>query len=83
MPKQAGPYLVDNERLRFLAGFARMVAEQRGKLTRDQLDDFADWGYGAPALLDVVALVIESTFSNYVGLLTKVPVDFPEVEWVE
>ncbi len=70
-------------KLNFLVQFARAVAEHRGQVPREMMDDFEEWGYGPQALMDVVALVIESTFSNYVGLLTKVPVDFPEVQWVE
>ncbi len=72
-----------DERMRFLVHFARAIAEQRGRVSREMMDDFEEWGYGARALCDVIALVIESTFSNYVGLLTKLPVDFPEVQYVE
>ncbi len=70
-------------KLNFLAQFARAVAEYRGEVPRELMDDFEELGYGPKALMDVVTLVIESTFSNYVGLLTKIPVDFPEVQWVE
>ncbi|MFN0215251.1 MAG: carboxymuconolactone decarboxylase family protein [Saprospiraceae bacterium] len=72
-----------NAKLNFLVQFARAVAEYRGQVPREMMDDFEEWGYGPQALMDVIALVIESTFSNYVGLMTKVPVDFPEVQWVE
>ena len=72
-----------DEKLNFLARFARAIAEHRARVPREMMDDFEAYGYGAQALMDVIGLVVESTFSNYVGLLTKVPVDFPEVEWVE
>lgn len=63
-------------RLDFLIHVALTITENRGKVDRQMLDDFEEWGYDARALLDVVALVIESTFSNLVSLLTKVPPDF-------
>lgn len=72
-----------DEKMNFLSRFARTIAETRGHIPREMMDDFEEYGYGPQALMDVITLVIESTFSNYVSLLTRVPVDFPEAQWVE
>lgn len=69
---------IADPKLCFLAKFGRAIAENRGQISRQMLDDFEEWGYDARALMDAVALVLEATFSNYVGLLTKVPLDFPK-----
>lgn len=73
----------DNPKLNFLANFARKVAETRGNVPRQWMDDFEEMGYDARALLDVIALVIEATFSNYVALTTKVPPDFGDIRDIE
>ncbi len=74
---------IADPKLCFLARFARAIAEQRGRVSRQMMDDFEEWGYDARALMDAVALVMEATFSNYVALLTKVPLDFPKVKPLE
>lgn len=71
---------IEDPKLNFLARFGRAIAESRGCISRQMLDDFEEWGYDARALMDAVALVLEATFSNYVALLTRVPLDFPEVK---
>lgn len=71
---------ITDPKLNFLAKFGRAIAEDRGCVSREMMDDFEAWGYDARALMDAVALVMEATFSNYVALLTRVPLDFPEVK---
>ena len=74
---------IADPRLCFLAQFGRAIAEHRGRVPREMMDDFEAWGFDARALMDAVALVMEATFSNYVALLTKVPLDFPKVKPVD
>ncbi len=74
---------IADPKLRFLAQFGRAIAETRGRVPRDMMDDFADWGYDARALMEAIALVLEATFSNYAALLSKVPLDFPKAKPVE
>jgi AhpD family alkylhydroperoxidase len=69
-------------KLDFLIHFALTLVEQRGRVPRDLMDDFEEMGYDTRTLMDIVALVIESTFSNYVGLLTKLPPDFGAYEQI-
>ena len=80
---EARAITIADPRLNFLALFSRAVAENRGKVPRDLMDDFEEWGFDARALMDLVALVLEATFSNYVALLTKVHLDFPKAKPVE
>lgn len=70
----------EDPKLNFLARFARALAENRGRMPRELMDDFAEAGYDERAFIDVIALVTEATFSNYVGLTTKVPPDFGAVK---
>lgn len=71
---------IDDPKLCFLARFGRAIAETRGRVSRQMMDDFEALGYGPRALIEAIALVMEATFSNYVGLLTRVKLDFPEVK---
>jgi AhpD family alkylhydroperoxidase len=71
---------IADPKLQFLAHFGRAIAENRGKVSRQMLDDFEEWGFDARALIEAVALVMEATFSNYVALLSKIPLDFPKVQ---
>ncbi|MBK7938278.1 MAG: carboxymuconolactone decarboxylase family protein [Lewinellaceae bacterium] len=69
-------------KLDFLARFGRAVAETRGQVPPELMDEFEANGYDARALLDVIAIIVESTFSNLIGVMMRPPVDFPAVKEV-
>jgi uncharacterized peroxidase-related enzyme len=72
----------DDPKLDFLARFGRTVAETRGQVPPELMDEFESLGYGARALLDVIAIVVEATFSNLIGVMMRPPVDFPAVQQI-
>lgn len=70
----------DDPKLDFLARFGRSVAETRGQVPPELMDEFEALGYDARALLDVIAIVVESTFSNLIGVMMRPSVDFPAIK---
>ena len=53
------------------------VIERKGEVSSELLHAFFELGYNEAALMDLMALIIAMTFTNYVFRLTKIPVDFP------
>lgn len=66
-----------DSRLDFLARFGLAIAETRGYVNPDLMDEFESFGYGPAALLDIIAIIVEATFSNLIGVMTRLPIDFP------
>ena len=66
----------DDPKLDFLARFGRAIAETNGKVPPELMDEFEEHGYDARALLDVIAIVVESVFSNLIGVMMRPPIDF-------
>ena len=72
----------EDPKLDFLARFGRAVIETRGQVPPELMDEFEERGYDARALLDVIAIVVESVFSNLIGVMMRPPVDFPAVKQI-
>ena len=53
------------------------VIENKGEVSNELLKEFFALGYNEAALMDLMALIIAMTFTNYVYRLTKIPIDFP------
>lgn len=68
----------EDPKLGVLTRLAISIVETRGKANPKLVEDFFSAGYGKPALIDLIALVAERNFANYVGRLAGVPVDFPK-----
>jgi len=69
---------IEEPKLGALTRLAISIVETRGKANPKFVEDFFSAGYGKPALIDLIALVAERNFANYVGRLAAVPVDFPK-----
>lgn len=69
---------IEDPQLRLITRLAISIAQNRGKANHELVDEFFAAGYNEPALIDLIALVAERTFVNYVARLTDVPVDFPK-----
>lgn len=61
-----------------LTRLAISLVKNRGKANSDFVTDFFAAGYTESALVDLIALVTERNFANYIGRLSGVPVDFPK-----
>lgn len=56
---------------------AKSMAAHKGDADPALIDQFFAQGYREDALINLAALVVIRTFTNYVYALSKVPVDFP------
>ena len=69
---------IEDPKLGVLTRLAISIVENRGKANPGIVEDFFAAGYNESALMDLIALVAERNFANYVGRLVGVPVDFPK-----
>jgi len=59
---------------------AKAIAENKGNVQDSFKDAFFDAGFNEGALMELIALVTIRTFTNYVYVMTKIPIDYPTVE---
>ncbi len=54
------------------------IIKNRGNVEESVISDFYGAGYNQENLVDLIALITEMTFSNYLGRLSKPCIDFPQ-----
>jgi uncharacterized peroxidase-related enzyme len=59
--------------------FAAKVARKRGRVSDADLNTVKRAGYDDAQIVEMIALVAESTFTNYVNEVAKTRIDFPVV----
>jgi len=60
--------------------FAAKVAETRGHVSDEDLVTVRKAGYSDAQVLEIVALVVENVFTNFVNEVAKTDIDFPVVQ---
>lgn len=70
----------NNRKLNILTNLSKSITANRGRVDEGLLNTFFELGYNETALVDLVALVTEKTFSNYIGRLARPEIDFPNAE---
>jgi len=63
-----------------LTNLAKSIIVNRGKADEFLLNEFYEIGYDEKALVDLIALVIDKTFTNYIARLAKPEIDFPKAQ---
>ena len=69
--------VIEDERLRALTQLSREIALNRARVDEEYLNNFYTQGFDEKALIDLISVVIDISFTNYTHILTQVPVDFP------
>ena len=69
-----------NPHLQILTQLAKEISENKGRASQSALDNFFAQGFDEAALIDLIAVVTDITFTNYTHILTQVPVDFPKAK---
>ena len=64
-------------KLNILTKLSAEIAVNRGRVNPSTLEAFWAQGYDEQALIDLLAVVVDITFTNYAHIITQVPVDFP------
>lgn len=67
-----------NAKFDALVKTAKAIAENKGKVSDDTLDNFFESGYTQENFVDLILGVGEKTITNYLHNATEIPVDFPE-----
>ncbi len=60
-------------------GFARKVAEARGKVSAADVEAVRAAGYSDAQVVDIIAVVAENTFTNLLNIAVGTEIDFPVV----
>ncbi|MEJ2466478.1 MAG: peroxidase-related enzyme [Candidatus Thiodiazotropha sp.] len=60
--------------------FAVKVAQERGHIDDADLADVRAAGFSDAQIVEIVALVAENSFTNYLNEVAKTAIDFPEVQ---
>jgi len=63
--------------------FAANVARLRGHVSAADIASVREAGFTDPQIVEIVALVAENSFTNYLNEVAKTEIDFPEVDVVE
>lgn len=66
-----------DKKLNTLTRLAAAIQNTHGKPSKELLDEFFAHGYNEGALIDLIALVSDKVFTNYLHNITQIPVDFP------
>lgn len=64
-------------KLDVVAQLTKEITSNKGKATETALDNFFAAGYTDESLVDVLLIIAERTFSNYLNAIVNVPIDFP------
>lgn len=70
---------VADERLNVLVNTAHEITKSRGRISDETKERFFEQGFDEKALVDLVALVNLTGFTNFLHNATQIPVDFPAV----
>lgn len=73
---------INNDRLRIITRLAANITKNRGRADEKLVEEFFAAGFDNAALIDLIALVADKIFANYVHNLTQIPVDFPAAKTI-
>lgn len=68
---------IQDKKLNLLTRLAKSITFNRGRADDHLVQEFFNAGYDEKALVDLVAIVIEKSFTNYIGRLSRPEIDFP------
>lgn len=68
---------LSDKRTNLLVEAAQQIAANKGKLSEELKESFFAEGFDNKALIDLVAIVNVTSFTNFLHNATQVPIDFP------
>ena len=71
---------IEDARLKAITALAAGIAQNRGKVADELIQQFFAQGFDEKALIDLLSAVTAITFTNFAHGLTKVAVDFPQAK---
>jgi len=70
----------DNERVRAGLAFARAVVKKQGKLSDQDMQAAREAGFSNQEIVEIIAHVALSNFTNYLTEIVGTPIGFPKVQ---
>ena len=70
----------DDDKAQAAVGFARKIAETRGKVADEDIAEVRAAGFDDSQIVEIVALVAENFFTNLVNNVVRTEVDFPAID---
>lgn len=58
----------------------KSVIDNKGAVSEDLLERFFNLGYQEAAVIDLIALIMVMSLTNYVYRLTQIPIDYPAAQ---
>ena len=55
----------------------KSILDNKGEISNDLLTEFYNIGYNEAAIMDLLALIMVMSFTNYAYRMTQIPIDFP------
>lgn len=71
-----------DKKLNVLTKLAANITTNRGRASQELMNAFFDLGYTEKALVDLILVITDITFTNYLNEVANIPIDFPEVELI-
>lgn len=65
---------------RALASFAKVIVQQRGHISNEELESARKAGIDDGLVMEIIANVALNTFTNYVNEVADTEIDFPKVQ---
>ena len=69
----------NDEKAGAAVSFATKVARERGHVSQGDIDVLRDAGYSDAQVVEIIALVAENSFTNYLNEVAQTDIDFPVV----
>ncbi len=66
-----------DEKLNVITNLVAEIQKTHGHPSQDLLDKFFGLGYDEAALVDLLALIADKVFANYLNNITNIAIDFP------
>lgn len=66
-----------NPKIQTILQFAERVAEMRGHVSEDEIDCVREAGFSDAEIIEVIGLVIQFSFTNYINNVFDTDIDFP------
>lgn len=71
---------ITDKRLAAITKLTRSIVIKRGFPEADLVQNFFNIGFDRAALIELIALIADKTFANYVNNVVDTPIDFPVAE---
>ncbi len=71
---------IEDPKFSALSNLAAEISRNNGRASKEAKENFFAADFNEKALIDILAVVTEITFTNYTHNLTEVPVDFPKAK---